>query len=57
MAGEDIIMASQEELRRLHVIQKVLEGGLKQVEAAEGSFTDREVGHRTARYRVSSRIK
>jgi transposase len=35
MAGEDIIMASQEELRRLHVIQKVLEGGLKQVEAAE----------------------
>jgi hypothetical protein len=30
MAGEDIIMASQEELRRLHVIQKVLEGGLKQ---------------------------
>jgi len=35
MAGEDIIMASQEELRRLHVIEKVLEGGLKQVEAAE----------------------
>jgi transposase-like protein len=35
MAGEDIIMASQEELRRLHVIQRVLEGGLKQVEAAE----------------------
>jgi|SRR5271157_2504037 len=35
MAREDIIMASQEELRRLHVIQKVLEGGLKQVEAAE----------------------
>src|SRR5512136_1049548 len=35
MAGEDMIMATQEELRRLHVIQKVLEGGLKQVEAAE----------------------
>ena len=35
MAAEGIIMASQEELRRLHVIQKVLEGGLKQVEAAE----------------------
>src|SRR4030042_1626903 len=35
MAGEGIIMASQEELRRLHVIQKVLEGGVKQVEAAE----------------------
>jgi len=28
-------MVSQEELRRLHVIQKVLEGGLKQVEGAE----------------------
>jgi len=35
MTGEVIIMASQEELRRLHVIQKVLEGGIKQVEAAE----------------------
>jgi len=35
MAREDIIMASQEELRRLHVIQKVLEGVIKQVEAAE----------------------
>jgi transposase len=35
MAAEGIIMASQGELRRLHVIQKVLEGGLKQVEAAE----------------------
>jgi transposase len=35
MAGEGIIMATPEELRRLHVIQKVLEGGLKQVEAAE----------------------
>ncbi len=35
MAGEDIIMATPEELRRLHVIQKVLEGGLKQLEATE----------------------
>jgi len=35
MAGKDIIMATQEELRRLHVIEKVLERGLKQVEAAE----------------------
>jgi transposase len=35
VAGEDIIMASQEELRRLHVIQKVLEGGIRQVGAAE----------------------
>ena len=35
MAGEDIIMARQGEIRRLHVIEKVLEGILKQVEAAE----------------------
>jgi len=35
MAAEGIIMATQEELRRLHVIQKVLEGGLRRVEAAE----------------------
>ena len=35
MAGKGIIMATQEELRRLHIVQKVLEGGLKQVEAAE----------------------
>jgi len=35
MAGEDMIMARQEELKRLHVIEKVLEGILKQVEAAE----------------------
>jgi transposase len=35
MAPEGIIMATQGELRRLHVVQKVLEGGLKQVEAAE----------------------
>jgi len=35
MAREDIIMARQGELRRLHVIEKVLEGILKQVEAAE----------------------
>jgi len=35
MAGEDMIMARQGELKRLHVIQKVLEGIVKQVEAAE----------------------
>ena len=35
MAGEDMIMARQGELRRLHVIEKVLEGMIKQVEAAE----------------------
>jgi hypothetical protein len=35
MAEEDMIMARQGELKRLHVIEKVLEGIVKQVEAAE----------------------
>jgi transposase len=35
MAEEDMIMVRQGELRRLHVIEKVLEGTIKQVEAAE----------------------
>jgi transposase len=35
MAGEDMVMARQGELRRLHVIEKVLEGTAKQVEAAD----------------------
>lgn len=35
MAREDMIMASQEELKRLHVIRKVLERAMKQVRAAE----------------------
>lgn len=35
MAGEDIIMLRQEEIKRLHVIRKVLEGIIKQVKAAE----------------------
>ena len=35
MAGEDMIMVRQRELKRLHVIQKVLEKVIKQVEAAE----------------------
>jgi len=35
MAGEDIIMARPKELKRLHVILKVLERGIKQVKAAE----------------------
>jgi hypothetical protein len=34
MAGEDMIMARPEEIKRLHVIQKVLEKVIKQVEAA-----------------------
>ncbi len=35
MAREDMIMASQGELKRLHVIRKVLEGMLRQGKAAE----------------------
>jgi transposase len=35
MAGKDIIMASQRELKRLHVIQKAIEGSLRQTEASE----------------------
>ena len=35
MAEEDMVMARQGELKRLHVIEKVLEGIIKQVEAAE----------------------
>ncbi len=35
MARKDIIMLSQKELKRLHIIQKVLDGVIKQVEASE----------------------
>src|SRR4030067_2272658 len=35
MAGKDIIMLNQEELKRLHIIKKVSEGILKQKDAAE----------------------
>ena len=35
MAGEDVIMFRQEELKRLHVVRKILEKVLKQVEAAK----------------------
>lgn len=44
MAREDIIMLSQKELKRLHIIQKTLEGVLKQVEAADMlSLSDRQI--------------
>ena len=35
MAGKDIIMVRQKELKRLHVIRKVIEGALTQIEASE----------------------
>lgn len=34
MTGKDIIMISQEELKRLHIIKKVTEGKMKQIEAS-----------------------
>ena len=35
MAGKDIIMLRQKELKRLHIIQKIVDGVIKQAEAAE----------------------
>ena len=35
MAGKDIIVMSREELKRLEIVKKVLQEGMKQVEAAE----------------------
>jgi transposase-like protein len=44
MAGKDIIMLNQRELRRLHVIHKALDETLKQAEAAEIlSLSDRQI--------------
>jgi transposase len=52
MARKDIIMASQRELKRLHVMQKVIEGSLKQTEAAEMlSLSIRQTG------RIINRVK
>jgi len=53
MAGKDIIMASKRELRRLHIIEKVLEGALRQVEAARIiSLSDRQIRRIIKRVRV-----
>jgi len=35
MAGRDIFMATSEELRKLHIIRKALDGNISQIEAAE----------------------
>jgi transposase len=44
MAERDIVMLRQKELRRLHVIHKVLEGELTQVEASElTSLSERQI--------------
>lgn len=53
MAREDIIMARQGELKRLHVIQKVLERIIKQVEASEIlSLSTRQIGRIVKRIRI-----
>jgi transposase len=52
MASEDMIMARQGELKRLHVIGKVLEGVIKQVEAAEIlSLSERQIRRMVNRVR------
>jgi hypothetical protein len=44
MAGRDIIMATSQELRKLHVVRKVIEGNISQIEAAEHlRMSDRQV--------------
>ena len=35
MAGRDMIMATQEELKKLHVVRKALENSITQNQAAE----------------------
>jgi transposase len=53
MTGEDMIMARQGELRRLHIIQKVLERVIKQVEAAEIlSLSSRQIRRIIKRIRI-----
>lgn len=53
MAGEDMIMARQRELKRLHVIQKVLEQAIRQVEAAEIlSLSPRQIRRIVKRIRI-----
>jgi transposase-like protein len=53
MAGEDMIMMRPGELKRLHVIQKVLERVVKQVEAAEIlSLNPRQIRRMVKRIRI-----
>lgn len=53
MARKDIIMLSQRELKRLHVIKKVFEEVMKQVEAAEMlSLSDRQIRRLIKKVRI-----
>ena len=52
MAGRDIIMMTQEELKRLHIVKKVLARELKQTEASEKlDLSLRQTGRITKRVR------
>ena len=53
MAGKDIIMATQEELRKLHIVRKTIEKGVTQKAAADIlDLTDRQVRRIAARIRL-----
>jgi ribosome maturation protein Sdo1/transposase len=53
MARKDIIMLSQEEFRKLHVIKKVLDGVVKQIEAAEMLLlSDRQIRRLIKRVKI-----
>lgn len=52
MAGKDIIMLTQEELKKLHIIRPALDRKIKQIEAADMlSLSDRQIRRLTARIR------
>jgi len=52
MAGKDIIIMRQKELKRLHMIHRVMEGELTQVEASEIlSLSERQIGRIIKRIR------
>lgn len=53
MAGKDIIMLTQEELKKLHIIRKAIDGRIKQIEAAEIlSLSDRQIRRLLGRVRA-----
>ena len=53
MAGQDIIMASQRELKRLHIIQKILEDGITQRDASDVlTLSDRQIRRLVKRVKI-----
>lgn len=52
MAGEDIIMAKQKELKRLHLIHKTIEKAITQAEAARhAGLSERQIRRTVERIR------